>query len=333
MKRLAINKQTFVFMSVALLLILAAGLRSVGLDRDSPNYAEMLSWHLSIFNANFGDKEPFFWIIYEINARLFNFQTQPFFMMFAVIGVSVKMLAIKRSSVYPYLGILTYICLYFVLHEMTQIRAGVAAGIFLLALDDLVKRNWKSYVLKTFLAMGFHYSAAIMFAVYFLNPKRINRDLYLLLPIVACLLAVFKDATTEAFLAFIQIFPAFISDKFVMYIHLLQDGHFADINIFNFYYLCLIGFYYIFLLNIEKLNNPAIVIYVKLLGISLFSFYGFSFLPVFAFRTAEFLGVVLILLLPNFVLLFKQKLVAGGVLVFWLVFYFLAIMVRANLNI
>ena len=154
---LRINKKTLVLFTVALLLIFIAGFRPIGLDRDSPDYVILLNY-VSLLNipfsqANFLDIEPAFWMLVEINRVLFSSNERTFFLIFAIIGVSLKILAINRLSSMPFLSLLAYICLYFVLHEMTQIRAGVASGIFLLAIQDIVNRNLKKIHYKSFICI------------------------------------------------------------------------------------------------------------------------------------------------------------------------------------
>lgn len=70
-------------------------------------------------------------------------------MIYAILGVTLKLIAIRRYSLLPIFSIFTYISMYFILHEMTQIRAGVATAIFLFALEDIKDRNLKGYVFKT----------------------------------------------------------------------------------------------------------------------------------------------------------------------------------------
>lgn len=89
--------------------------------------------------------------------------------------------------------------MYFILHEMTQIRAGVAAAIFLLALEDIKNRNFKIYLIKTILAMMFHYSAIIMIFVYLFNPNKMNVRFFFFIPIIGIIIAAFKEVSLNIF--------------------------------------------------------------------------------------------------------------------------------------
>lgn len=227
---LRINKKTLVLFTVALLLIFIAGFRPIGLDRDSPNYVSLLNIPFS--QANFLDKEPAFWMLVEINRVLFSSNERTFFLIFAIIGVSLKILAINRLSSMPFLSLWAYICLYFILHEMTQIRAGVASGIFLLAIQDIVNRNLKKFIIKVLFASLFHYSAIVMLPLYFLNLRKIS-IIYFFLPVIGLFLAYF-GLSKILLLNFTDFLPEFLSYKLRIYLSLLELGEYKEIHIFNF---------------------------------------------------------------------------------------------------
>ncbi|NCB11587.1 MAG: EpsG family protein [Erysipelotrichia bacterium] len=181
-KNLTISSKTLVLILIGILLILIAGLRPIGIDGDSLNYISVL--HLSLSEANFIDKEPTFWIINELNKILFAGNDQTFFLIFAIIGVSLKLYVIRQYSISPILSLLTYISMFFILHEMTQIRSGVAIGFVFWALFDLVQKRNVSFLIKILIATLFHYSAIVMLILYFLSRNKINCFFYFSLPFV-----------------------------------------------------------------------------------------------------------------------------------------------------
>jgi hypothetical protein len=221
--------------------------------------------------------------------------------------VSIKFLAIKRLSKLPWLSVGVYLSSYFILHEMTQIRAGVATGFFLLSIPDIYNRNFKKFILKALLAFSFHYSAIVMFPLYFLHPKKLNVA-YFILPIVGLILAYFDLSKT--FLSNLaNLAPNFLAYKVNIYLTLLELGEHSEINIVNIYYssLLLLTYFGFFLYIKNKIKNDYDILFLKILTLSLFSFYFFSDVPVFAFRVSEFLHTIMIIFLPNFILYFKQK--------------------------
>ena len=309
-KSLLISKKllsNIFYWSAAVFLILIAGFRTIGLDRDSLNY---VTYYQSANKIDLLDKEPAFWIIKFVNDILFKGDIRTFFFIFATLGVSIKFFAIKKLSKKPWISVIAYISLYYILHEMTQIRAGVAAGIFLLAIPDIYNKNLKNYLLKTLIAVSFHYSAIIMLPLYFFNPKNI-KIIYFSLPVLGLFFALSKLSSTFLINKIVNILPEFLRYKINIYFSLLNNGIHSEINIFNIYYtslliLLIFIFYILYILKI-KLKGFYDIIYVKILIFSLFVFYFFSFIPVFSFRISEFLDVVLIFLIPNLYLYFKQK--------------------------
>lgn len=326
-----IKKKLYYFLPIGILLILMAGLRPIGIDGDSLNYVSVL--HVGLSDANFIGKEPAFWIINELNKILFGGNEQTFFLIFAILGVSLKLLAIKKLSLLPFYSIFVYISLYFILHEMTQIRVGVATAIFLLAIPDIYNRNFKTFLFKTILAMMFHYSAVIMLLAYFLNPYKINFKIFFFLPLIGIVFMFIGINIITILNPFLFLLPDFLANKIELYILLLDDGKFNQINVFNFYYTSLLVFYYIMILYHNYFKSLYDVLFLKIFGLMLFCFYFFSAIPVLAFRVSEFFGVVLIILIPHFALIFKQKTIAKIPLILWLSIYLIFIMIFKNLNI
>ena len=87
-----------------------------------------------------------------------------------------------------FLSVLTYFSYFFLLHEMTQIRVGVASGIILLSVPDIYNRNAKAFAFKNILAILFHYSASVFLLFYFVDGKKINAKVYIGLILAAYLL-------------------------------------------------------------------------------------------------------------------------------------------------
>ena len=295
-----------------LLLIIIAGFRPLEYFRDTENYLTMLHSFDNIWQS-----EPTFWILNQFNQLLLGGNDQIFFLIYAILAITIKIIAINRLSSLPLLSVYLYICLYFVLHEMTQIRVGVACGIFLLAIPDIVNKNFRMYLFKTLIAMAFHYSAIIMLVLYFVNNKNINRKVYFFLPIIGLVLAFIPNLMLTIFTFFEFILPSVIANKVTIYITLIDNEDYNKINIFNLFTLSLICFYYFALFNICRLKTKLDTVLIKLFGLQLFIYYAFSSIPTFAIRLSEFIGFSLILLIPNLIFMFKQKLLPILVIIVW----------------
>ncbi len=327
---ISLKKAPIILFLIATPLVFIAGLRPIGIDKDSLSYASVLD--TTFQNAGFYDKEPFFWIFVFLNQYFFSGKAQTFFFAFALIGVYSKIYAIKRLSLFPILSFITYILLYFILHEMTQIRAGIASAVFLLAVPDIASRNFKNFLLKLFFACTWHYSAIIMLPLFFLKPEKIHKIFYMVLPLIGITLSLLKNFTLATINYFSNSLPSILSEKIQIYILLLDSGIFSNINIFNFYYTSLLFLYIFLILNLSKLKLKYDIILLKILGLSLFSYYSLSAVPVWAFRISEFFGVVLIILIPHTLFLFKKKLAALVPITAWMIIYFFAISINQNIS-
>jgi len=302
----------WMFFLIALILIAFAGFREIGFDKDSLNYSTIINsidfsdfLKLSIIQI-----EPSFYLITFIANWLFGDPVRVSFLFYALLGVSLKMIGIYRFSHIPFLSVFIYLCFYYPLHELTQIRVGVASAIFLLAVPDMVNRDFWSYLTKAMLAFFFHYSALIMLILYPLVNAKKNRSFWCIVPIFG-LFFVFLNKLILNFIAtniyLLEFLPPIFSHKLLLHIDLYSNGIFTEMNIFNLYYFSLVAIFYFCLINIKKFKSNLDVVLIKILGLSLFTFCAFSFLPVLAQRISEFLQVTIIILLPSIVFIFKQK--------------------------
>lgn len=282
-----------------LVLFFFAAFRPVGLDRDSINYAEVIAKGYSDESIN----EPTFNIIKYVSGFLFPDVTLGVFIIYALLGVSIKIYSIKKLSYNPIFSAYMYLFFYFILHEMTQIRVGVASGFFLLSIYDRLKGdNFKSLA-KIALAVSFHFSAIIGLVIFIFDCSKINRPFFVLLPFLGVVL--YLLLSNQGFMQYLFFLPETIYLKMQLYIELKNNGLYDTINVFNVLYIFLAVVYYLSLIKINKIN-PSDYIYIKLIGVSLFSFYAMSFLPVFAFRISEFFSVVIIIFISNMIYIFDS---------------------------
>jgi hypothetical protein len=291
-----------------LILIVIAGFRPIGFDRDSIQYVIMLDTYTTFFTSEFFRAEPTFWLFEAFNQNYLDGTPRNIFIIYAILGVTLKLFAISRLSLYPILSIIAYICIYFPLHEMTQIRVGIASAIFLLAIPDIVDKRLDKYIFKILLAMLFHYSSIIMIFFYFINTKEINRFFYLLLPVLAIFISIGPFSMFNIFSYMVNYLPSFLSENLNRYIEIMEVlGMHNKINIFDLYHISLLLLYIILIMMVRYMKSKYDIVVTKLLGFSLFTFYIFSFLPVLATRISEYIGVVVVLAVTIPLRIYKQK--------------------------
>lgn len=166
----SINKRDvkilYVIFGIAMVLI--AGLREVGSTPDTDAYEEM--FYAKDNNLMIVLTEPSFTLLSSF-LRSFSLGVNSLFMVYALISVPIHLTALWRLSKRPLLILTIYISYYYMMHEMVQIRAGVAAGLFLWAIYFYVN-NKKTYSLIAILAGAFfHYSAIAGLIIFLLNNK------------------------------------------------------------------------------------------------------------------------------------------------------------------
>jgi hypothetical protein len=298
---------------ITLILVLFAGFREIGFDRDSKNYAIIIQSinSLSFSDLNFFEKEPSFYLFAYVANWLFSDAVRGTFVIYALFGIALKIIGIYRLSRIPLLSVIFYISSYYILHELTQIRVGVASAIFLLAIPDIVNKDSKAYMIKTIFAIFFHYSAIIMLPLYLI--VKMNKWFYYIIPIFGLFIYMEKNAVLDFIIAntfLLNYIPSFLSYKPIYYLDLVQrgiTGLSTEINIFDIYHCSLLIIYYFCIINYNRFKSMRDIVLIKILGLSLFTFYFFSFVPVLAVRISEFLGIVIIILLISIVHIFKQK--------------------------
>ena len=120
-----VKQLMMLYIIVGLLLILYAGFRPVGFDRDSLAYESLFMNPDSKFTVL--TMEPLFLVICR-TLYAFVQDVRILFLFFAMLGVSLNVVAIKRLCPMYFFPLLIYFSNFYMVHELTQIRAGVAGS-------------------------------------------------------------------------------------------------------------------------------------------------------------------------------------------------------------
>lgn len=310
-----VNKITFLVLF--LLMIYIACIR----DENSVNDYEVYIgvWRYSTYERT--TIEASFLFIRDILRDHLQLHYQSIFIVYAILGVSTKVWGIKRLADHFYLALLVYISHFYILHELTQMRAGVAAGFILIALKPLYNKNLKYYLIFIGLATMFHYSAALMLPLWFLNRNKSNKYYYYFL-IPAGYIIYFLG------IGFIQNIPIpYFQTKLEAYKNLAEEGS-DKINVFNALFLIRILIYYVLVFNREKIAKEYKMFYflLNIYAISLFVLPALAAIPAIAFRIHELMGVVEIILFSLLIYAFKPRVFGYvAVIIITLVFFLINI--------
>lgn len=294
------------FYTFIIILILFCGLRELGSDQDSVGY---FNYYLLDYDRMSLAAEPSFIIISKFCEYISN--TNGFvwlLFIYAIMGVYLKASAIRMYSNLPWLALIIYISYYFLLHEFTQIRAGVAAGIILISIKHIFDRNYVVFFSLIFLASMFHYSAMIVAPLYFLPAYEIGKIRGILIGMAVPIgIALHFSGISIFYIIPIEL----ISMKVATYTYLENIAD-VKLNVFNYYYIVKYILLYIYLYFSKQLtkNSKYFPIFLQFYAISIFSYLALSFNAAFAMRISELMGIVEIVMLPMLVLATRHRSIA-----------------------
>ena len=287
------NFKWWIWGLLCFLLIIVATFRPLGMDNDSIAY--------EIYYYNFDTPRSVLTVEYSfrvISEFIYNYfhNYRYLFLLYALLGTTIKFYSIKKLSPLPFLSVCIYIFTYYVVHEFTQIRAGVASAFLLLSLIPLSKGNKSLTLVFILFASLFHYSSLLMsILLCFDNKTMSKKNKY-----YWCLLLPLGYLLHYIGIGFSFIYIPYISDKVDAYQALKEQGLLDVVNVYNLVYLAkiFIFFYIMYFYDIISQRCSCLPILLKLEAFSLFAFSAFSSLPVLSFRINGLFGIVEIILYP-----------------------------------
>ena len=272
-----------IYLIICIVLIAVAGFKDMDSVNDSYNYEYIFENYDDPLLAK-GVEFSYLWI----SKFLYNYfhDVHSIFLLYATLGVSLKFIAFRKLSPIIFLPILFYLSNYYLLHDLTQIRAGVASGFFIISIYYFDKDK-RIALLLILCALFFHYSSAALLPLLFLNNKDI-KSIYKyfwasLIPLGYIIYFLHINLLT-----FIPI--PYLANKIEAYQSLAEKGIAgSDINVFNMVFLVrILCFYYnlYFLDTIKQFNNRTPIL-LKIDAFSLFSFPALATIPALSFRISE----------------------------------------------
>ena len=282
----------FITFLLTLMLILFAGLRSGAVDRDYGNY-------ITIFNSvnSFSDvtdhkidvEASFTLMTYLIKSM--GLDITALMLIIAVITISIKISIYKKLSPIFSVALIVYVSNFYLLKDMTQVRAGFADAFFLIALINFDKNRLK-YFFWAFIASLAHFSFIITIPLMLIinNTKKRLRQISAF-SAVSTMIAIVKFPIAEMALSY----SLAMHPKIKYYMLVLKNPDLNTVNIFSVLSLSriIIAIILVHLALKNKITKsnifiPFIQIYV--LGVGLF--YLLSGSSALAFRLSEILFVI-----------------------------------------
>lgn len=299
----------WIYIGVVVAMTILAAFKPIGIDADSLTYLDHYNGSAKV------DIEFTCSLICDISRQIFQ-SPQYIFVIYALLAIPIKAYGTARMTDLWFVSLLVWMSNYYILHDLTQIRAAVAAGIFIYSLYYLQHGDRLKYLLCIAVACCFHLSAILLLFLVFLGNKPLSRWWKILLafvPMFGYVLAMLKiDLIVYVPIPYVQ-------ERVEIYEEArdIAQSVMDEINIFNAVYLIRILMYYLLLwkgdiISKHVKNYPLLI---KIFCLSIVSYTAFSFLPVLAFRTSELLGVVEILLIPYLAYSVKPLSVGKGLII------------------
>lgn len=303
------NAKLIIFCIIGLFLFLLATFADENSLKDRASYIYLYN------NVDSGVIDPSF--IYLSKFVKCTFGNVLFvFSIYAFLGVFLKFFSIYKLSNLPFLSVTLYASYFYILFELTTIRAGVSAAFILLAIQPIYSRNLKIFLLFAITAIFFHISALIVLPLWFLKSDKIKPLNYVALICFGYFLFFLKIDIIESI---VNLIPIEMVKIRYSNLKMMQDSPMSDINVINvfnklFLLRCFLYFVLLFKSRVLIDKNKYSYLLLKIYGISLAAFVIFSSMPIFGARLSELLGIVEIITIPLFYYIIKPK-ILGKILI------------------
>ena len=307
----------FLYILMGFVMVLIAGLREIGLDPDSENYEYSFQHYYQSFEM--GMVEPSFTLISAV-LNVFTDNVHLLFLVYAFLGVTIKLYAFKKNLQCIFVPMMLYISFYFVLHDMTQIRAGVVSALFLLAVYHIAKKEKRKALLLIIVGSFFHYSSLALLPTLMFGNKDFNRKENIMIALLIPLsYLIYFGGISMLLITDITL----IGNKLAIYQQAMEKGKMTvNINVFDPVHLVSVMLFYYtlyFRKTITAFNENYNVV-IKIVALGLFLHTSLAFLPVLALRISQLYCIVNIFLFSGIVYTFKQKWMGITILVLLSIF-------------
>lgn len=315
------NLKFFLFFISVTLLIFFAGLRSPEVDPDYYNYLEQFvaipsleQWMLGEYKYSFSETrmEPAF-LAYASFIKLFTDNHTWVFVGISLLSVGIASYNYYKFSPYMFLTLLLFFVHTYLYRDMIQVRAAIAASIALFLIPQLYYHKYGKAFVTIILASFFHVAALSLFIIYLLSFVKLTRKKIIIGVILSLILGYIGISHI-----IIQVLPnlGYVTQKIIHYSKSQYAESLGVFNITNVKNLIILLIPLFFWKKLEKkvpyFNVFIIFIFTATTWRILFSDFG-----IVAGRVATFFSIVEVLLVPSFILIFKQKIIPHIIIILY----------------
>lgn len=313
--------QYSLFCFFGLCLILMCGLKEVGLDPDSDNYAQT---YRTYYDEKSSSEVESSFIIISAVLNLFTNDPHALFLFYALFGVGLKFFAFYRyDNKRLFLFLVLYLSYFYVVHEMMQIRTGILSAMYLLAIHEIVEgKRWLALI---YILIGclFHVSGLILLPILFFRNKPLSSwEKYIWTGIVVISLVI--SASGGTIFDYLVEIP-YVGDKLTLYQKAADVGKSAStINGFGVFHLISIALfvYLVFFSDTINEKDRHYPILIKTYACGLMFYTVLGFVPDLAARVSFLYRTATIILLADVLFTIKPRWTAVVVTELIALFYF-----------
>ncbi|WP_282178807.1 EpsG family protein [Maribacter stanieri] len=262
--------------------------------------------------------EPGYLTVEFLNKKIINNHVFHFFII-GCISLIFLFKSLKEYTTYFYLGLSLYFLRFFFLRDLNQIRAGIALSIVLYSIKYISTKKVAPFYFIILLAASFHKTALLIIPFYYINNYIIkkpfsNKRLFFVLIIAFCIsLIEIKKIVGGLIIKYIPSSASYVSG------YLSESG-----NVFSLIVLYQVLIFVLFVLFEDKLKNKQCHYYTirNMLFCSLILLFVFNDFAILSSRLSTVFATVEIIVLPSFVLLFRNKVLVKTLYFFFFFFLF-----------
>lgn len=296
--RLPKKYQYMIFLVFGFCLILMCGLKEIGLDPDSENYADS---YRNYYSDKVTESVELSFVIISAVLNVITDDAHILFLFYALIGVTLKMFAItKFNNNHMFMLLAAYLSYYYVVQDMMQIRTGAMTGFVLLAIREIGEGKRLLATLLIIIGSCFHVSGILVLPFVFLSKKPLTWISGSVL-VGMVVLSLLFSAGGVSIMNFVEFIP-YAGEKLAIYEKAADIGaSLSTINAFGVFHLFSIAvFLYLVVMSRAIMRKDKYFpLLIRLYAVGLMSYTLLGFIPDLGARVSHIFRIVSIMLIAD----------------------------------
>lgn len=319
------------YLCVVIVLVLFSGFRGYGVGTDDLNYIDIFNsspslsdWFSGKYVYNYSDSfiEPGY-LFLNSSIKLLSSNSRWLIFIVALFSIGIASYNYYKYSEYSFLVLLMFFSHTFLYRDMNQIRSALAAALGLFLFTYIPKKqNLKSFITIT-ACLSIHLASISYLIGYLFSKLKPGKWILIFLVIFGLIVgylnlsSVLLGMIPSANVLALKLIDYSQNELFVNSVSLLDLTNIKNIMIMIIVFCCW---------DRMILLSPRFPIFATFMGLSTFWRLAFSDFGVLAGRVSTLLGISEVLLIPSFIILFRNRFLG-----FIVVFIYAFLMLYLNL--